>query len=197
MQGDSIVDPLIRIVRHDPSWQLQFGQEQHRLQAAFPKAIPNLVHIGSTAVPGLPAKAIVDVMLGFANDTELASSIHILPQIGYSYCPEFEDVVPERRFFSVDRGDLGKFHLHAVIANRRFWDERILFRDHLIQSRDTAAAYCRLKRQLARQFGHDRRAYSGGKSDFIATTLAALKGSEISSPECQEADRTLLKVSGL
>ena len=94
----------IRIVEYDANWPVQFKRERSRLLAAFSGRVMRAVHIGSTSVPGMAAKPVIDILLGFRDLDHLELSISILPHYGYEYLREMECVIPERRFFVARRG---------------------------------------------------------------------------------------------
>ena len=165
--SDSVV-----VVDYDPRWPSMFEDEAARLRAAAGPALVELHHVGSTAVPGLAAKPILD-MLGGVRTLEDADAL--VPRIvaaGYVYDRTHEDELPRRRYF-VRRGPDGvrTHHLHVVEMGSWFWTQHLAFRDHLRARPDVAARYAALKRELAARFPDDRVAYTSGKSEFIAACL--------------------------
>ena len=167
-------DEPIVIEDYDPRWPMRFSAESRRLHGLLVAERPVIRHIGSTAVAGLPAKPIVDILLGFRSPATLDSGLAALRAAGYCYRPEYESVIPERRFLTVRRNGLD-YNIHAVQVFGSFWFERLQFRDCLRSRPGVAAAYCELKHSLARQYGSDRSGYSNAKTAFVtwATQLAA------------------------
>ena len=161
--------PIV-IEAYDAAWPRQFRAERRRLQKLLQPGAPLTRHIGSTAVPGLPAKPIIDIMLGFRSPRALNRALTVLRQAGYCYRPEYESVIAERRFLTVAR-DGDEYNIHAIMAFGNFWFERLLFRDCLRTRRDVAHAYCELKHHLALRFRCDRSGYSNAKTDFIADVI--------------------------
>jgi len=165
----------IRLSCYDPVWPLFYSKEQQRLEKVLSSCSPIIDHIGSTAVRGLRAKPVIDVVVGLHNHRQLRDCINLLTEAGYSYLPQFESVVPERRFFEVTRrcssGNTIKVHVHAALKTSVFCAQRIQFRDSLRRSRAISAAYARLKTRLAKQYPDNRRAYSAAKGDFITGVL--------------------------
>lgn len=158
-------DPVV-IADYDPAWPARFEAEKARIVGAIGAWVVAVEHIGSTAVPGLAAKPILDIMVGLPSLDCAAQCIAPLQALGYEYVPEFEATIPERRYFR--RKWAGEaYHLHMVAVTSAFWERHLLFRDYLRTHPETARAYERLKRELAARFGHDRAAYTDAKTAFI------------------------------
>jgi GrpB-like predicted nucleotidyltransferase (UPF0157 family) len=160
----------IAIESYDPSWPRRFEAERGALQRIFGSDV-RIDHIGSTAVPGLGAKPIIDILLGAVKLNEIESHIPELIAAGWEYMPQHEAILPERRFFAKPKQRPRDFHLHAVEAVSPFWQEHVLFRDFLRRHRDVASEYEALKFELARQYGFDRDGYTEAKTSFIRGVL--------------------------
>jgi GrpB-like predicted nucleotidyltransferase (UPF0157 family) len=180
-----------RAVREDVGisrWPNLFRREAEHLCLCVPAAlIRRIEHFGSTAVPGLAAKPIVDMLVQVtslrAARTEIAP---ILKAQGYDYFwrPSFGDDIPPWYAFFIKRDDRGvrTHHIHMVTGRRTFQEhwERLLFRDYLIAHPETARAYERLKCDLVTTHPNDRVAYTKGKTAFIQRiTAQAKKPSEV------------------
>lgn len=128
-------------------------------------------HVGSTAVPGLATKPVIDIMPGVAQEAALSRCIRPLQQMSYTYVPEFEAELPSRRYFH-KRGSAEEpaFHVHVVAVGRAFWVDHLLFRDYLRAHPASAQQYERLKRELASTVG-DAEAYQDAKTAFIESIL--------------------------
>lgn len=163
----------IELVGYDPSWPARYLSEVARLSAFFPQgAIRRTEHIGSTAVPGLIAKPIVDILVGVDSFDEVIDQVApAMEAAGYDYFLRPAVGETGRRYpWFIGRDDSGRrvSHIHvARIADTAQWDQ-IVFRDLLRRSPDIANEYARLKRELAARFPGDREAYTRGKSAFIA-----------------------------
>ena len=162
----------IRVEAYDDSWASTFAAEEALLTGVFGDVDAVIEHIGSTAVPGLPAKPIVDVLVGVADLAEVEARVGALDVIGYAYVPEYEAQIPQRRYFRKPRDRPRSVHLHCVERGGAIWRRHLAFRDHLRASPPDAAAYGALKRQLAERHGSDRDAYLAGKAPFIEAVLA-------------------------
>ncbi len=125
-------------------------------------------HIGSTSVPGLEAKPIIDILAG-VSDLGFAWSCHEpLARLGYLYAPYLDD---QMHWFCKPHPARRTHHLHLVPVGGRRYREELSFRDYLRADRGLAAEYGALKRHLAERFRTDREAYTDAKSEFITKTL--------------------------
>jgi GrpB-like predicted nucleotidyltransferase (UPF0157 family) len=126
-----------------------------------------LEHVGSTAVPGLSAKPVIDILAGVPARASRKPYVAALVQLGYEHLGAYG--VPGRDYFR--RGNPRTHHVHVVSWSSRFWHEQLLFRDHLRAHPDAAREYTALKRELAAAFPDDGRKYSEEKGPFIKSVL--------------------------
>ena len=161
--------PII-IALYSRDWKCEFRKEEQRLLSALPNGI-FIEHIGSTAVPGLSAKPIIDIMLGTGTLEIIDTLIPILFTLGYEYMPRNEVQIPERRFFAKPFIRPRRFHLHAVVAEGCFWKEHLIFRDCLRNDPGLMRQYAALKQQLAQQYYDNRDSYTNAKTDFICNVI--------------------------
>ena len=166
----AIPDPL-ELSAYSPMWPAVFEIERERLTRIFGADAVWIEHIGSTAVPGLGAKPIIDILLGAPELSIVERKIAELTADGYRYVPEFERSIPQRRYFVKAEGHPGYFHLHAVVKDTPFWRDHLAFRDALRADAALADEYGRLKRRLASRFPSDRAAYTDAKSTFIRSVV--------------------------
>jgi GrpB-like predicted nucleotidyltransferase (UPF0157 family) len=166
---------VVRLVEYDERWPSLFAAEAERL-LAFADGLPvRLEHIGSTAVPGLCAKPVLDMLAGRTAGTSAAAWIAWLQRAGFDHRGEQD--VPGREFFR--RGQPRAYHVHLVEQSGILWRNYLAFRDHLRADAQAAARYAELKRSLAATFPRDREAYINGKTALVweiverALTLAA------------------------
>ena len=155
---------------YSPLWPAVFDVEKQALQRILGDAVV-IEHVGSTAVPGLGAKPVIDIMVGTPDIVIVERRIPDLVAAGWRYVPEFEKAVPERRYLTNYDSTPGKFHLHAVPFGGPFWKRMIAFRDALRGNEELAQQYWRLKQRLAARFPNDRVAYAEAKTDFIRAAL--------------------------
>lgn len=165
----------VRLAPSDPAWAAGFAAERARVLAALGGLPVAVEHVGSTAVPGLPAKPILDLLAGRPAGNALAPYVAALTAAGYHYRGEYG--IPGRHYFVRDAPDgCRTHHLHLVEHGGEFWRSHLAFREYLRRVPDRAAAYATLKRDLATRHPHDRAAYTEGKSAFIAETLTLAGG---------------------
>lgn len=165
------MDEII-IVDYDPCWQKLFKEEAARVWKTLGNdMVVAIEHIGSTAVPGLAAKPVIDLMIGVHSVENARSAVPLLETLEYIYWQE--NPCPERMFFVKGMPPYGKqrtHHIHIVRAYSEFW-ERLLFRDYLRTHPDEAKRYATLKRNLAQRFHADRESYTDGKSNYIQAVM--------------------------
>jgi GrpB-like predicted nucleotidyltransferase (UPF0157 family) len=125
--------------------------------------------VGSTAVPGLVAKPVIDIMVAVASLAASRPAISALADIGYVYVPYRAEVM---HWFCKPSPSFRTHHLHLVPFGSRLWVERLAFRDHLRRDAAVAAEYAELKRRLAQRYEFDREAYTDAKEPFIRRVLS-------------------------
>jgi GrpB-like predicted nucleotidyltransferase (UPF0157 family) len=161
----------IVVVDYDPEWPGMFEQERTRLAAALGPLVLMIEHIGSTSVPGLAAKPIIDLLIGVQSlPAAQARSIETLSAMGYAYLPDYTSWLPGEIFFR--KGMPWTHHVHVMEPSNPRWENRLLFRDYLRAHPDSARAYATLKRDLAVAFRDDIAAYRTAKNDFVADVVA-------------------------
>jgi GrpB-like predicted nucleotidyltransferase (UPF0157 family) len=165
------------VVAYDPDWPRRFEQERAVLAAVFAESEATIEHVGSTAVPGLGAKPVIDIMVGVSRLTEAEGRIAALEAAGYEYVQEYENQLPERRYFRKPRLGPRAYHLHCVVKSGDFWVRQLAFRDYLRAHPEAAAAYYELKRELAVRCSKED--YTGEKSPFIEGILASALGPDV------------------
>jgi len=163
---------LIVIAAYDPAWPERFRLKARSLARVFAGVPCAIEHIGSTAVAGLAAKPVIDILLGVRELAEIEARIPAIESLGYVYVPEYEDELPERRFFRKDENGTRSHHVHAVQMGGAFWRRHLLFRDRLRASPETVAEYAALKKRIAERCRDDVEAYTNAKTDFIRRVLA-------------------------
>jgi len=156
---------IVELSDHDPKWRDLFLEERTSLGRALGRLAMSIEHIGSTAVPGLRAKPVIDILVTVER-IRLEDVEKRLEGIGYVHVPIGD---PERLFFR--KGMPRTHHVHVVRHGGKEHRKHVLFRDRLIAHPDEAAEYERLKERLAMRFREDRQAYSDGKDELIAMIL--------------------------
>jgi GrpB-like predicted nucleotidyltransferase (UPF0157 family) len=161
----------VTIVPYDPDWPRRFDEERRVLAAVFEGSGAVIEHVGSTAVPGLGAKPVIDIMVGLPALVEAEERIPALEAARYEYVPHYETQLPDRRYFRKPRLGPRAFHVHCVVTGSNSWVRYLTFRNHLRGHPDFAAAYWRLKRELALRLSKDE--YAEAKSPFVEGVLAS------------------------
>jgi GrpB-like predicted nucleotidyltransferase (UPF0157 family) len=171
-----IVEPMaeqapIHIVPYDETWPAQFEVEQALLAGLLqPWLLGTIEHVGSTAVPGLCAKPVIDVMVGVRSLADSIPGRDALVAAGYQYAAYKTDVM---HWLCKPCFAVRTHHVHLVPHGSPLWHERLAFRDLLRRDREVADAYARLKTGLAERFEFDREAYTELKGPFIRQMLAS------------------------
>jgi GrpB-like predicted nucleotidyltransferase (UPF0157 family) len=177
----------IIVTDYQDNWPVLFVKEKKKINELIGFLDPAIVHIGSTSVPGLCAKPVIDIQVGLQNSNDLDKTIEPMQQY-YTYVKLFEPDWEERRYFClytrpdhkpvpgiIDIGDPGPskqglislVHIHVFEKGTDDWIRHIAFRDYLAEYPDERDAYCKLKRQLSTMEFDGMMAYNDAKNDFV------------------------------
>ncbi len=160
----------ISIESYNPEWTQIFTKESEEIQAVFPGTVI-IEHVGSTSVPGLDAKPVIDIMVGL-KELDTSSIIQNMESLGYEHWKEdtFQNV---RLMFTRWNQDKSKrlVNVHITILENDFWSELILLRDTLRTNPEVAKQYSELKIKLAEIYRTDPEGYTAAKTDFIKHIL--------------------------
>jgi GrpB-like predicted nucleotidyltransferase (UPF0157 family) len=163
---------LVEVVPSSPTWPQEFRREAERLRLALRPEVAAIHHIGSTSVPDLPAKPIIDILMEVESLDRLDERRSRLEQLGYECMGEYG--IPGRRYFrKSDSAGIRTHHVHAFRCGDANIERHLAFRDYLIAHPDVARAYGELKLRLAMLHAHDVEAYMDGKDGFIKVHEAA------------------------
>lgn len=178
----------IIIETYTEQWVNDFGEEKDKLAATLKGRHAVIEHIGSTSVPGLGAKPIIDILIGLPAEDDLDKVVVPMQQSGYTYFRKYEPMMPYRRFFVnleplpqkmppaiVDIGEefvTGKdframANIHILVKGTLHWDRHIAFRDFLRAHPDTRDAYYALKKELSLMEFRDTLEYNQAKDAFV------------------------------
>ena len=163
-------DPIV-LAPPDPQWPAQFAAERDAIAAALAPWLAGAPeHIGSTAVPGLPAKPIIDILAPVVSLAASRDAIQAAAGLQYVHAAYQAD----RMHWFCKPGPANRtHHLHLVPVGSALWRERLAFRDALRADTALRDAYADLKRRLAAAHPQDREAYTDAKGPFVAAVLAA------------------------
>ena len=155
----------VELQSHTPEWMRQFEVEAERLTAVFQPNLVAIHHIGSTAVPDIKAKPIIDIMV-VVHDIEQVDTLNeTMGQLGY--IAKGENGINGRRYFRKGSDTHHTHHIHTYQEGHPDIARHLNFRDYLVAHPDVAQAYSRLKEELARKYESDPPLYTDNKTDFI------------------------------
>lgn len=161
----------VKVVAYDPAWAHAYGQERARLAQALPPQGALIEHIGSTSVPGLPAKPILDIAVLVQGIDDVPAMHKALLDLGYIYRGDKGQDGGHVYVFDA-KPQVRTTHVHLIVEADPQWQAYLQFRDALRSDDETRQAYARLKADLAMQYPDNRRAYTGGKTTFVNQVLA-------------------------
>jgi GrpB-like predicted nucleotidyltransferase (UPF0157 family) len=180
--------PGITIGEYDPQWPVAFAAVRHVLAKALGTLALAIEHVGSTAIPGLAAKPILDLDVVIACREYLPDVIEALSLLGYFHQGDLGIVGREafgRRSPDVPRDGTGRawpaHHLYVCAHDSAELARHITFRDYLRKHPEAVEAYAKLKRRLAERFAHDHEEYAQHKTGFVEDVLRRADGSDSSS----------------
>ncbi|MBT7609647.1 MAG: GrpB family protein [Bacteriovoracaceae bacterium] len=166
----------ISLEAYDDEWPLLFKEEAQYLMSILPEdCLLEFHHIGSTAIPDMPAKPIIDlgIMITCFEDAKLKIQ-PILQENGYEYIWREDRTPPFMTFIKRNDEGIRTHHVHLAEEEHNFWD-RLYFREYLKQNRDEARKYFQLKDELCKKYPTDREAYTEGKSNYVKEVTAVAK----------------------
>jgi GrpB-like predicted nucleotidyltransferase (UPF0157 family) len=184
------VGATVVLVEYDSHWPERYQYEKNRILHALGERVVAIEHIGSTAIPGLGAKPIIDIMVAVRSlADDLPQCIEPLRRLGYEYVsrPDFTDSA----FFCHGAWGPSTRHLHLTEYGSVFWHDKLLFRDFLRVHSDTAAEYYALKRSLAAQHAANRTAYTDAKSSYIRAVVNRARSTTLPPRQADRSRRTL------
>ena len=159
---------LMEVHPYDPAWPVAYGEEAARLAETLGEEIVHLHHIGSTAVPGLASKAVIDICLEVRAVERLDAFDEAMRSLGYD--PRGENGIPGRRFYAKG-GDERTHHVHAFTAGDPHAREHLVFRDYLCAFPGERDAYARRKQRVSREHRTDPEGYVAAKADFVRSMV--------------------------
>ena len=163
----------LELVPYDPSWPVLFGEEAARLQNAVGPHAMRIEHVGSTAVPNLLAKPVIDIAIAVGSTLAADACIQPLTSLGYEYRGLHGDD-PDRRYYVLSRAGRRAIQIHLYILPAPAWDEMLRFRDALRRDASLLRAYAAEKERVAAAVAWNKAAYSEAKGPFIRDVLDRL-----------------------
>ena len=170
---------IVKLVSHNPKWKLLYEEESLFLHKILDGYIAGIAHIGSTAIPGIIAKPIIDIALAVKDIAKVQEIIENMESHGYIYRGEILLGIPDRYLFVKGTENIRTHHIHLMPITHYEWETHRLFRDYLISHPETAKSYENLKIELMHQFPTDRSSYLEGKSSFIQNVIKTAKNEKV------------------
>jgi GrpB-like predicted nucleotidyltransferase (UPF0157 family) len=161
----------VQLVPYDPQWPIEFDKERLEIEKAIGADILSVDHIGSTSIPGLCAKPIIDILIGLKDFGDGFRCVSALEKLGYTF--RGEHGIPGRHYFR--KGSPRTHHLHMYTRGTPDWQHHILFRDYLRAHAAQRDSYAELKTALAKQYPENREKYLDGKAAFIQNIIQLAK----------------------
>ena len=161
----------VEVVDHDPSWSVLGVHACQTVRNTCGELLADVQRVGSTAVPGLPAKPILDIAAAVVTLNSMPELVRRLAGVGYLYGGDHGDA--GGHFFAAEpAADVRTIHLHVVEHNGGQWRDYIVFRDLLRHRPAIRGRYAELKKELARIYRDDRKLYTESKAEFIGRVLS-------------------------
>lgn len=163
----------VKLANAHDKWARLFDKEKQLLLDTFGDRIIDIEHVGSTAIPGVPAKPLIDmnVAISSLDDGYIEGFVAPLEKLGYHYMHKF----PERHFFAKGPEVKRTHHLTLVELNSNQWNNSMMFRDYMRRNKQACEEYTTLKEKLANQYAEDRASYTKEKEDFIQKIIQLAK----------------------
>ncbi|MFH1405213.1 MAG: GrpB family protein [Patescibacteria group bacterium] len=162
----------VTLSEYDPAWVQDFEDEKKAIKDKLGDDLVAIEHIGSTAIPGMCAKPILDFMVAVESVDDYEMFIKPLAELGYEFRRDYRDT-QQHVLFVKGSEDNRTHYLKLTELDSIFWKEHIVFRDYLIAHPDVAQEYAELKRELFEKHADDRAAYTAAKAEFIQGVLSS------------------------
>ena len=159
----------VELELYRPEWRQEYEAEVERLRSVLGNDSLDFEHVGSTAIPGIAAKPVIDMLAVVEDAAHAARLLPVLERHGYEYRPN--DGVPDRAFLAKGPRTNRTHYLSLTEVGNACYRESVGFRDYLRDHPTVAAEYDRLKRELAEEYGEDRPTYTAKKEPFVLRVL--------------------------
>lgn len=150
-------------------WKEEYEKEARRLRKLLGKWDVHIQHIGSTSIPNMCSKPIIDIAIGVKTENDMQEIKELLIKKGYNYCSDAGSI--DRSFFAKGEEQCRTHNIHVEMYGGISWQNHIMFRDYMIDHPEVAMEYGCLKRTLAKMYGNERKKYTEAKDDFIKSIL--------------------------
>lgn len=157
---------LVKVVPHNPQWKKDFATESEQITIALGENLVTVHHIGSTAIPHIYAKPIIDFLVEVKNINLVEEKNSAMKALGYKAMGEF-GLVGRRYFRKKNPSGIRTHHVHIYQVDSSEIKRHLAFRDYMIAHPEDAEQYSKLKRELAKKYPYDIEGYMDGKDEFI------------------------------
>jgi GrpB-like predicted nucleotidyltransferase (UPF0157 family) len=164
---------IVKLGRYDPKWRQSFEREEKKIRKIFGREALEIQHIGSTAIPGILAKPIIDIALIVPSLKNVKRNIKKLKEIGYEL--KKNDTKKERLFFTKGPENNRTHYLHVGEAGSGYAEDMIFFRDYLRNNKTAATKYSELKKKLAKEYSERREIYTAKKEKLVKEMVKKAK----------------------
>ena len=162
------------LVPYNREWVDHYNREAEILKSVLGDTALQIEHVGSTSIPGMPAKAIIDIMVAVPTLIRSSNLLLGLDCIGYTYKPF--DTIPDRMYFAKEiEPEIRTHHLNLAIKGTGFWNNQLMFRDYLRANDELANEYIQVKKSFAEHYERTNHVDVEWKSDFVAKALRLAK----------------------
>lgn len=169
----------VKLVPHNSKWEELFEKEKQLFKKTFGDTILAIEHIGSTAIPGISAKPIIDINIGVESLDVAQSMKEKFEKLGYEHRPfvpgKTKDDLKWQELYVKGPEEKRTHYVHVTILGNNYWKNDLLFRDFLRKNSERAKQYAELKEQLAEKYADNRETYTKNKEQFISETLEMAK----------------------
>ena len=160
---------IVKLDEYTNDWEKEYLKEEKLLKSLLKDKIIEIHHIGSTSIPGLKAKPIIDILIVLKNFDYIDDITNILEPYGYEN--RGKQGIDDRFFFAECPDDAGTHYIHFTLPNSDTYYNQIYFKKYLIEHPEYIQKYCDLKEKLAKQYTNDRPKYTKGKDEFIKSVI--------------------------
>lgn len=167
----------VKLVPYDKTWAKLFDREKYRLMKHFGNKLVAVEHIGSTAIPGMLAKPIIDIAAGVKSISDAKNMKIAFQRLGYKHRPKKYGKSDKNQEELYVKGPVSRrtAYVHVSVFGKNYWERDLLFRDYLRRHHQRARQYANIKIKLAGQYAKDRPSYTKLKSEFIRKTIRLAK----------------------
>lgn len=171
-KGDNLLglsNKKVLLTNYSGEWKEEYKKEAQQLSQLLVKWDVHIQHIGSTSIPNICSKPIIDIAVGVKSEDDMQEIKELLIKKGYNYCPNAGSI--DRFFFAKGEEQCRTHNIHVEIYGGISWQNHIVFRDYMINHPEIATEYSCLKRILAKRYENERKKYTEAKDNFIKNIL--------------------------